>query len=58
MFPFRHPTAPEVGAVLPAPQSAMMQAYLPPAKVASYALYLHADTDDDKLDFVIGWGKS
>lgn len=58
MFPFRHPTAPEVGAGLPAPQSAMMQAYLPTGKVALYALLRHADSDDDKIDFVIGWSKS
>ena len=57
MFLFRQPTA-EVGAVFPAPQSAMMQAYLPPGKVALYALLRHANTDDDKMNFVRRWGKS
>ena len=50
ILPFGHPIALEVGAVLPAPQSALMQANVPTGRVALYALFIHADSDDDKTD--------
>lgn len=50
ILPFGHPTALEVGGVFPAPQSAMMQTNVPTGRVAWYALFLHADNDDDKTD--------
>ena len=50
ILPLGHPIALEVGAVLPAPQSAMMQANVPTGRVALYAWSFHADSDDDKTD--------